>query len=236
MKNFSNKMYAEGLIIPLMEISLKFLEKISIFYILRLLFGGKQQNTPKEEIPESKPADATLKEKKKFVQTALFVDIWILFNCILSFSFIFISLSSMSNSWKYVFFIYGTLRVFEIFIYQLNVIFVHPYRESKQVYQLTSYRRMTVLLIHNFFEILFWFAGSYLFFQLLQEQTPTFALTQSFLQMITYNILLDENKTTLLSVCLLQIQAIIGVFMTILSLARFASLLPKPESKNHREK
>lgn len=74
------------------------------------------------------------------------------------------------------------------------------------------------------------------FFQLLQEQTPTFALTQSFLQMITYNILLDENKTTLLSVCLLQIQAIIGVFMTILSLARFASLLPKPESKNHREK
>lgn len=113
---------------------------------------------------------------------------------------------------------------------------MHPYQDREQVYQLTSYRRMTVLLIHNFFEILFWFAGSYLFFQLLQEQTPTFALTQSFLQMITYNILLDENKTTLLSVCLLQIQAIIGVFMTILSLAHFASLLPKPESKNHREK
>lgn len=115
------------------------------------------------------------------------------------------------------------------------MIFVHPYGESKQVYQLTSYRRMTVLLIYNFFEILFLFGGSYLFFQLLQEQTPTFALTQIFLQMITYNILLDENKTTLLSVCLLQIQAIIGVFMTILSLARFASLLPKPESQDQRE-
>lgn len=98
-------MYAEGLIIPLMESSLKFLEKISVFYILRLLFGGKQQNTAKEEMPEPKPVDATLQEKKKFVQTALFVDLWILFNCILSFSFIFISLSSMSNSWKYVFFI-----------------------------------------------------------------------------------------------------------------------------------
>lgn len=180
MKDFSNKIYTEGLIISLMEISLKFLEKISIFYVIRLLFGEKQQNPPKEEIPESKSVDATSQETKKFVQTALFVDIWILFNCILSFSFIFIAFSSISNSWKYVFFIYGTLRVFEIFIYQLNVIFVHPYQDREQVYQLTSYRRMTVLLIHNFFEILFWFAGSYLFFQLLQEQTPTFALTQFF--------------------------------------------------------
>lgn len=80
MKDFSNKIYTEGLIIPLMEISLKFLEKISIFYVIRLLFGEKQQNIPKEEIPELKSVDATSKEEKKFVQTALFVDIWIFFN------------------------------------------------------------------------------------------------------------------------------------------------------------
>lgn len=80
MKDFSNKIYTEGLIIPLMEISLKFLEKISIFYVIRLLFGEKQQNPPKEEIPEPKLVDATSQEKKKFVQTALFVDIWIFFN------------------------------------------------------------------------------------------------------------------------------------------------------------
>lgn len=80
MKDFSNKIYTEGLFIPLMEISLKFLEKISIFYVIRLLFGEKQQNPPKEEIPEPKLVDATSQEKKKFVQTALFVDIWIFFS------------------------------------------------------------------------------------------------------------------------------------------------------------
>lgn len=80
MKNFSNKIYTDGLIIPLMEINLKFLEKISIFYVIRLLFGEKQQNTPKEEIPELKSVDATSKGEKKFVQTALFVGIWIFFN------------------------------------------------------------------------------------------------------------------------------------------------------------
>lgn len=64
MKDFSNKIYTEGLFIPLMEISLKFLEKISIFYVIRLLFGEKQQNPPKEEIPEPKLVGATSQEKR----------------------------------------------------------------------------------------------------------------------------------------------------------------------------
>lgn len=91
MKDFSNKIYTEGLFIPLMEISLKFLEKISIFYVIRLLFGEKQQNPPKEEIPEPKLVGATSQEKRNLFKP----------RCSLIFGFsstaFFLSVSSLSR-------------------------------------------------------------------------------------------------------------------------------------------
>lgn len=108
----------------------------------------------------------------------------------------------------------------------MNVIFVRPYKEKFDA--LRSYRRMTITLIHNFLKIICWSAGTYMLLKFIQNPNTSIALNLSFLQMITYNVNIAGEKTDLLPRIILQLQAIIGVFMTVLSFARFTSLLPKP--------
>lgn len=131
---------------------------------------------------------------------------------------------------KSIFVIYGSLRIFEIFIYQLNVLLVQPYKGV--VCFFNSYRRMTIALIHNFFEIVFWFAGTYLTFQFIQGITPGDAIYRSFTHMVTYSLEIDKSKWSYITLAVLQSQTLMGVFMTVISLVRFLSLFPQPKSMN----
>ena len=164
------------------------------------------------------------------------VDFWVVFNNVLALIFVFLSPVSVPIWLKYILLIYSAIRVFEIFIYQMNVIFVHPNNGSFRKYALRSYRRMTIMLIHNFFEIVCWFAGTYMLLKFMQDPNASIALNLSFLQMITYNVNIAGEKPNLLPRIILQLQAIIGVFMTVLSFARFTSLLPKPHTMDELEK
>jgi hypothetical protein len=99
----------------------------------------------------------------KITRTHLFVDIWVLINLI--FSMVCLSLSSSSQIWWWEILLlsYAGIRVFEVVIYQVNVLLFDPYRAEKKgvKYELGGYRRIVICLIHNYLEILFWFALYY---------------------------------------------------------------------------
>lgn len=163
-----------------------------------------------------------------------FVDAWLFGHTALAIIYVFIAnVAWVPTAFKYALLVYGCLRMFEILIYQLNVILVHPYKTEN--YSLNSYRRMTIALIHNFIEIIFWFAGTFVTLQFITNSTVPLAVYTSFTHMVTYSMELDESKWTLFAIFILQFQAAIGVFMTVLSLARFVSLFPQPASTDVKE-
>lgn len=208
-----NSDYTESWLVRLWVFLLRTAEKVSVFYVLR---------------------KCMLKEGASNEKKRLFVDIWLAFNTVLALVFVLIGyMDTVNIIVKYGFIIYGSLRIFEILIYQLNVMLVHPYNAPE--YTLNSYRRMTIALIHNFFEIIFWFAGTYLTFHFMENINPGDAIYRSFTHMVTYNLTIESNKWSILALVVLQSQALLGVFMTVISFARFISLFPQPKSMNNSE-
>lgn len=205
-------------LIPMWEWIFMLLEKISIFYVIR------------KTMPSL---------RKKY----WFVDAWVIGNLVFAFASVYIvTYEQTPRVLVYIIVAYGILRVFEIFVYQMNVLMVHPFKEGGSTpYTLHSYRRMIVALIHNFFEIIFWFATTYVAFQFtfehsLERLNPVMVVYYSFITMVSYTSNLDKSSWTLLATTILHIQAIIGLFMTVISLARFVSLFPKPETLDELEK
>lgn len=201
----------KSFLVDVWTIVLKRLEKISLFYFVR-----------------NKILPNYTKNNYRFV------DHWLISHTILAILFVFIAYLQHIPIWtKYILLVYGSIRVFEIFIYQLNVFLIHPYNSAS--YTLNSYRRMTIALIHNFFEIVFWFAGTYITLQFIANIDPSEAIYNSFTHMVTFSLTIDESKWSVFTVFILQFQALIGVFMTVLSLARFVSLFPQPRSLDEFE-
>lgn len=199
------------LIIWVWETLINFLSKLSIFNLVRK--GSK------------------LNKRNPY----LFVDIWILSHTLLSILAIVIVKFIQYKPILYIILFYGFFRVFEIFIYQIKVCLVDSYKENANV---KSYRRMVFALIHNFIEIIFWFTASYLLLMswfkvdYIESNTNlTQALYMSFVTMTTFgppNFNISNNY----AIVLIMIQSIVGLLMTMLSLARFISLLPRPKSQN----
>ncbi len=139
--------------------------------------------------------------------------------------------------------IYALMRVFEVVIYQINVLLFDEYRANKagNNYALNGYRRMIILLIQNYFEIIFWFAAQYIFFQHIfnftvqgSHESVLGAVYTSFVVMTSFGF---YNVTPLgvLAYSLVIGQAMIGLFMTLLSLARFIGVIPTPKSMDEHE-
>jgi hypothetical protein len=59
---------------------------------------------------------------------------------------------------------YAALRVFEVTVYQINVVFFDAYRHAKSggtAAPLKGYRRLVILILQNYTEIIVWFASLY---------------------------------------------------------------------------
>ena len=135
------------------------------------------------------------------------------------------------------------LRVFEVVVYQVNVLLFDHFRAIQRgdTYKLGGYRRLIILLIQNYFEIIFWFAAQYVFFgqlfSFLVEGTADSvlgAVYTSFVVMTSFGV---ENidPTGVLAYTIVIAQAMIGLFRTLLSLARFIGLLPAPGTLTKEE-
>lgn len=175
-----------------------------------------------------------------FQVSARFVDAWVLGHLGLSFLTLLV-VAYFPNHWISVaLVIYGVVRVFEVAVYQANVLLFDEYRavKSGQEYALEGYRRIVLLLVHNYFEIIIWLAGTYI---VLADQfahkweggtrTVLGGVYSSFITMTTFGDFDLLPKTNLAAVVLL-FHTTVGLFMTLLSLARFISLIPAPKSKD----
>lgn len=61
------------------------------------------------------------------------------------------------------------------------------------------------------------------------------AVYHSCTHMVTYSLSIDSNKWSIFTLVVIQGQALMSVFMTLISLARFISLFPQPKSMDEKE-
>ena len=212
---------SSSFIVKLWSAVFEFLGKLSVFSLVRYYYKG--------------------------AKTVGFVDAWVLGHLVLS--FVAVVLVSTLNLHTWVakgLVIYGFLRVFEIAVYQTNVMLFDEQRAlskgSDAKYAVESYRRMVVLLLHNYVEIIFWLACIYTVFaseykHKWEDGTGTLlgGIYSSFITMTTCGDFDLEPQTDAAAMILL-FHASVGLMMTLLSLARFIGFIPKPNSNDPTEK
>jgi len=175
-----------------------------------------------------------------------FVEGWVLGNFLLSIvSYFILFMWSDPNVywWETIAICWGAIRVFEVTIYQINVLLFDWYRASKEgkPYAVRGFLRLIILLLHNYVEIIFWFA---LFYRNMNWAFETgglaldsflVSLNFSFVTMTTFGHSNVFPKTDV-GYILTLIQSAIGLFMALLILARFISLIPSPKTSDRVEK
>lgn len=99
-------------------------------------------------------------------QSYLFVDAWVLGNLLLALVGVVVFSFTNNVILLTVFSIYGAERVFETVVYQVNVLLFDEYRAERagQNYAVRGFRRIIILLAHNYVEIMLWYAIFYLRF------------------------------------------------------------------------
>lgn len=128
--------------------------------------------------------------------------------------------------------VYGLLRTFELVIYQINLLLFDEHRSAGagRHYTIKSYRRTVVLLLQNFVEIILWFAVSYAVFwaDVRVADVSTLGLIRdSFIATASFGSSAPSYLGQSAGVIVFW-QGVVGLFMTLLSLARFVGLLPPP--------
>lgn len=169
----------------------------------------------------------------------LFVDVWVMGHTALAFIVAVIATVRIQQPVTLLLQVavsYGALRVFEIVVYQLNVMLFDEYRLAKsgKTYALRGYLRIVLLVLHNYVEILLWFTTAYVlaarsgFVEL-----GDFGFFSVFRQSLLFMVALSGDAARpihVLGVVLVLVQSGVGVLMTIIVLSQFLSLLPAPAS------
>ncbi|WAM33046.1 hypothetical protein [Caldicellulosiruptor morganii] len=171
------------------------------------------------------------------------VDAWVLGNLLFSFLAV-VATYYINSCFKIIFWIiltYGVLRVFEIIVYQVNVLFFDRIRAKKnnQKYSIKSVTRTVILLLHNFVEIMLWYSAMMICLLKIGGNFPDNSSIWDFIRANILNVAIfnaDEieqiaggRNSTIVN--LIFFENITGLFMTLLCLARFINLLPPVESE-----
>lgn len=201
----------DGFIIPFWEKIFGYLSKLSMFSLIKL--------------------------SKLFKVDSVFIEKWVLFNLIFAIISSIITYLMDFGILSLVFMIYGMIRVFEVITYQINVLLFDPYRAKIKgiKYSIKSPTRMVLLLLHNYVELIFWFATVYISLSSMSGVNLGFnwsdyirisalCFTSNDLSFIGY------PGITRTIVTFAYVEMVGGMVMTIISLARFIGLLPSVES------
>jgi hypothetical protein len=181
-------------------------------------------------------------------RSAGFVEIWVVLHSVAAAASLFgmaAHLGRPPGLFAYVLVIYASARIFEIVVYQINVLLFDEYRAraAQTPYALHGYRRILVLLVHNYFEIVCWFGAVYTFYYRLggldvgpgqPDPTVVSVFRDSLLLMFSFN---SERYTPAgdVGLAVFTVHATVGIFMTIVVFARFLALLPAPQSRDPLE-
>ena len=161
------------------------------------------------------------------------------------------------------FLIFIMFRIAEILIVQINALFFDWFRDgkvrrkktyettndneskssqevqSKKPYVIRGFLRITLLLLTNYVEIVFYFAVFYQYFfwifPNISVLDPVSAINFSFFTMTTFGHPSLGIQGSFAQVLTLS-QAVIGVFMALLIISKFISLFPKAHSDDEAEK
>jgi len=173
-----------------------------------------------------------------------FVDAWVLSHTILALVCVFLLSKTSSGLVRTIIIIYGLLRLTELVVYQINVAFFDEYRarKAKRDYAIRGYRRLTILTLHNYLEVAFWFAAIYEAFpssfkpeSTLNLGIPLRALGHSLYTMTTFGIPLYHPVDNLGTLVVIG-EAVVGLFMAVIVIARTLSLIPTPRTLDKFER
>jgi hypothetical protein len=172
-----------------------------------------------------------------------FIEAWILGNLLFAFLGVFIAVPGTASTFQILLLSYGAIRVFETIVDQLNVLMFDEYRARKAglAYAVVGFRRIVILLLHSYAEILLWFALFYLTFNQSFDagsvtlQHPWQAIAYSFYTLTTFGYAATAPIDGL-AYFLVFSESAIGLFMALVILSRFLSLLPTPQSLDQWEK
>jgi hypothetical protein len=147
--------------------------------------------------------------------------------------------------------VWAAWRLYEIIIVQINVLLFDPYFHRRaflagkvsEPYRLRGRYRLVVALMANFIEIALWYAAAYFHLHKLgqlkidgpnPEGLAGLALLfqQCLRALVTFDVSQFVAASGTLAFVLVIMQSFIGMFMTIVMLARFVSLLPAPQAES----
>lgn len=171
-----------------------------------------------------------------------FVDVWVLGHTILAGLLVWLVPTVGAGWFTCVAIGYGAARCFEMLIYHVNVLLFDEYRDRKagREYKVRGYRRLVLLLLHNFIELILWFA---LFYRMMTaEMLPepinpdsvSSSINFSFVIMTSFGLPGMQPNTSFAQAVVLA-ESMIGLFLAVMILARFMGMLPPPESKDPHE-
>lgn len=179
------------------------------------------------------------------------VDIWIVFNFFVSIAAaIAAALNTDLPNWLPLGLgIYAAYRLYDIIVIQVNVLLFDPYFHQKKFlkgevdkpYALRGRYRLVLALLANFFEIGFWYSAAYLFLQRLGQlsiegvdatglSVLPLVFQQSIRALVTFDVSAFAVDQGTPAYGLVILQSFVGMFMTIVMLARVVSLLPAPRA------
>lgn len=174
-----------------------------------------------------------------------FVDVYVLLHLLLSVCVLLGLSVSALRQWLEFAVYYGAFRIFEVFVYQVDVLLFDEYRQKKagKSYALHGYRRLVVLLLNNYMEMLVWFACWYRIRAhwfankdcWCDLDTMAGSLYFSIVTMTTLGYG-DVHPTQPCGVLVTGAQVLIGVFMAVVMVARFVAYLPRPKTLDKYER
>lgn len=228
----TQKRFKDGIILWLAYHSFDWLRQVSVFQQIRNVskwiwnrkFKKYHPNASQEEY------DIEWKEQRPFTFGYLFPELWVIVNMLLAVLGCVVVAKTSSAVISYAFVVYAFLRTFELFVYQVNVLLFDPIKSGLTKYRIKSATRMVLLLICNIFEYVLWFSVVYIFMYKTKGQNVDslkiiFESISTVTNISSPNEFADFEKgfdITLIA----YIESVIGIFMNIVCLARFISLLP----------
>ena len=245
-KNICNR--EDGFLVQFVFLLFYYLERCSVFYWIRIFGTYIHEKLHPWSL------------KKPFVKTYIFPEIWVAGNIL--FAMIAERLAYViDKKWfLVVLIIYAIERVFEMFVYQMNVLFFHRLipeymekteREKKRAefarakiptgvqehsgYAIKSATRTVLLLILNMIEYVLQFA---VIFTAVNSVTgagePYVGIAGSF--RVFMNMTNPEDFPGNYVLAFAYMETVIGMFMNIICLARFVGMLPEVAEKGSSKK
>ncbi len=236
--DFLKKIQDDGIVLWGAYYLFDILREVSVFQQIRRLSAWRWKAKFKKEHPKATPLEqaSAWEEKKPFTHCYIFPELWALSHILLAFLGCLIMAKYECVVIKYCLLFYGIARMFELFVYQVNVLLFDPIKSrlKRHTYRIKSATRTILLLICNIIEYVLWFSVVYIFifrqsyqdvdgFRIILESVTTLANIASPEDISKYE---DFMEIAIIA----YVESVVGVFLNIICLARFISLLPSVET------